>query len=222
MTFGKLQRITHAFLDLRTESSVRSRFTRRADGRYRSDDSHWYFRVENGNYVLVLPGGMERVFNPEGLMTEIRDLWGNKVVLTYDENGRLQEAAHTCGVRFAFSYSNGKLAQLAVSDGLSLSLSYNHEDQLASASLHVGGQTRATTYSYTDGFLVSRTNPAGNTAYYDYIQTHNGLAYRSHESHMERGANSFLPYRMDYVSDTVRRVHFDDLVGIGAPSMNME
>ncbi|WP_343821154.1 LysM peptidoglycan-binding domain-containing protein [Dyella marensis] len=112
---------------------------------------------------------------------------------TYDSNGQLQKLTNTqTGASYSFSYTGGRLSQIAADDGDTLTLSYNDAGQLTGLSITEipPGQTTAVTrqqviYAYdTQGrlstvttTLASDTNSAG-TGSYTTTYTYDGSSDR--------------------------------------------
>jgi hypothetical protein len=117
--------------------------------------------------VLKQPGGMERVFNAQGRMISIRDLWGNAITLSYTD-GKQQRAEHSNGQALVFTYVGERLDRLDVSSDLYVKFDYNDDEQLESTTRYVNGEAYGFSYGYTEGYLSQKINPAGHVYTFSY------------------------------------------------------
>lgn len=66
------------------------------NGIYYASDKNWKVVADGGNWVLHLPGGIQRVFNGDGRMIRHQNGWGKGIDFTYT-SGLLTQAEHDNG-----------------------------------------------------------------------------------------------------------------------------
>ncbi|MGO4703065.1 hypothetical protein [Dyella sp. 2RAB6] len=131
---------------------------------------------------------------------------------TYDSNGQLQKLGNTqTGASYSFSYSGGRLSQIAAGDGDTLTLSYNDAGQLTGLSITEipPGQTVAVTrqqvtYAYdaqgrlstVTTTLASDTNSA-STGSYVTTYTYDGSSDRIASVTQSDGTVASYTYAQD-------------------------
>ncbi|WP_372808806.1 DUF6531 domain-containing protein, partial [Pontiella sp.] len=167
LSLGGISSKVNAWIELFNGDGNRVTFNQKSDGIYYADDDNWTIEKDGELFVLKQPGGMERVFNAQGRMTAIRDLWGNAITLSYTD-GKLQRAEHSNGQALVFTYVGDRLDRVDVSADLYVKFGYNTDDQLDSATRYVNGEAFAFDYQYTENLLTKKTNPAGHEYNFTY------------------------------------------------------
>ena len=99
--------------------------------------------LEDDGYKLTQKNNTVYYFSPEGNLTAIEDLNGNRTALTYDENGKMVKIQNECGY-FEFAYEDNLIAKITDNAG------------------------RSVEYAYTDGKLTGVKNVEGNLYTYEY------------------------------------------------------
>jgi RHS repeat-associated protein len=132
-----------------------------------------------GEYLLRRKtGGLTYRFDPEGRLTEIADLNGNQLILSYDR-GRLIEVLSNFGRALTFGYrADGLIDSVKDPNGESV---YYHYDQ--------GDLTRVTYpddnslgYAYSDHNLTNKYDTdSGLIGHWEYDDNHRVTVYYRHE-----------------------------------------
>lgn len=148
----KLAQNGNDVMHLRTDGATRT-YTALADGTYEKPDdiSRRLRKRTDGTHIThPLGGGIFRRYdamaNPGdyGELLDIYDRDGNKVVLTYDGNGKLEKITDASGRALTITRSDGIITKITD---------------------HVGKEWR---YEYDNSHLVKVINPAGYETHYEY------------------------------------------------------
>lgn len=135
--------------ELMQPDGARFEFVPLAGGKYLTPvGTDWILEQNGSGHVLKTPQGMSYQFDGNGLLTSIRDLNGNEIGLTYQN----------------------ELLQNVTTDGASLALSYNGSGQLVSVTDHT---SRKLEYGYDgNGDMVSFTDVDGSVTKFGYDGNH--------------------------------------------------
>ncbi len=116
-------------------------------------------------------------FSPEGKLTEVLDLNGNRLTLSY-ETGRLSQVLTNFGKTLTFHYnSEGRIDWIKDPKGQTVSYSYDGGD-LSWVSYPDGSSLG---YSYSDHNLTDKYDTESNLiGHWDYDDKHKATAYYSH------------------------------------------
>ncbi len=187
------------------------------NGTYYASDKNWKIVADGGNWVLHLPGGIQRVFNGDGRMIRYQDGWGKGITFTYS-GGLLQSATHDNGRGMNFYYSGNHLSSVGAGLGLSLSFTYtNGLLETVTRNVRIAGvqQQHLRSYEYTDGILTKRTNPAGHEYTYGYEEDEGGtLTHKANASSVdaEKWLEQSLVYRSETLTDFISHSRGLDLL----------
>lgn len=143
------------------------------------DTAYRLFEEQDGGYSLLVPGGLVRRFDTNGVLSNITHPAGQSVTLHYTGTYPTQQLArveHTNGQYLDFEYEGGLLAHVRTpSENLYVSFSYDVWNTLTNASLHTKRGVFSEVYDYgaSDGFrdrcLRRRVGPDGTEFRFDYI-----------------------------------------------------
>jgi len=150
------------------------------NGYWRScrENSWLMLRTTNDECRLRIPGGMEHLFDTNGVLTEISDSWLNTVIFAYTNSyptNLLTSVEHSNGQRLNLSYQGNKLVHVGTpSTNLSISYSYNDRGELTNVVRSIPSGDTCLRYAYDsssgclDHSLTQRVNSAGHASSYFY------------------------------------------------------
>ncbi len=142
----------------------------------------------DGTYLVSFKSGEKRIYNQDGLLSELEVKSGGKISFEY-ENGLLSDVklsggrkisfvwensmlsqVKSCGLVWKYGYENGRLSSVIDSDGNERKFVYDSEGNLVR---QVKGDGTFVSFAYekgTDGVLrtVSTTDENGATEYFSY------------------------------------------------------
>ena len=121
--------------------------------------------LSNGAFQMVADD-VSYQFNPNGTLSYVQDVYGNRITAAYNAAGRLASLTASNGASFTLTYnSQGHLSQLTDSAGGSISFSYDPTGQFLTGYTDPSGTT---SFTYVTGqspaqnnALTSVTNAAG-------------------------------------------------------------
>ena len=150
------------YATVRMGSGLRIEFAANGDGSYSPPLGSHGILVKNGDGSFTLNGRCGTCaikatpvyqFNPDGSLSFIEDLNGNRVSVEYDDFGRISAVVDANDRSLSFAYGgNGKVETIQDFSTPSRSWGYTYD---------------------TDKNLTSVTDPMGNTLQYDYDENHN-------------------------------------------------
>lgn len=132
-------------------------FKRQTDGSYVLSDNlpYRFEKLTAGDYTykLKIPGGIEYLFDEDGVLQKISHAAGQEVALTYSgafPDHLLTRVEHDNGQYLAFAYTNVNcIATVStVSTNLSMAFRYNDKDELVEATRHTVRGDFITAYQY--------------------------------------------------------------------------
>ena len=178
-------------------------------GVWRSAVNAWELTALGTNgFVLTQPGGVRRMFDDRGLLTEVADAWGNTISLTRDPSGNLTEARHSNGRTLAFT--NDATGRLTGVGGGNQAMDFVYETNglLRSIVWRGDGLSRTNSYAYQDGLLTTRSNSAG--AVFQYVYRPGQDAWGAPEARAVRAAvlPDWYAVRVSYSGETLGRTAF--------------
>lgn len=146
---------------LRRENSQRDRFQRLVDGTFvaPADILESLTKTTAGSYVLARPDGVQRLYGPDGRLTGVVDLSGNRVTVTYDETGAVGAISDASGRSLLFTKgSNGKVERVTDPANRVIAYAYDEQENLVGVS-HPDGSARL--YEYDAANRLTRVLAGG-------------------------------------------------------------
>jgi len=122
-------------------------FQKQADGTYKPPTGVYLELTEDANSLILTSTDQSKVHysKTSGMVSSIKDGYGNTLTYSYD--------------------SNGKLKTLIDASGRTFTLEYNQDGYVSRVT---GLEDRQVSYGYTDGFLTKVTQTAGEITSYEY------------------------------------------------------
>ncbi len=137
------------------------RFRENTDGSYTPFPANHYKLIKNGDgtFELTLPQSRIRYnYSSTGLLTSQLDEYGNSLLFTYNENGRLERVSDGAGsgryLEFLYG-ADGRVSTLRDSANRTVSYVYNAQGALTSAT---DAAARQTLYGYANGRFAPLLN----------------------------------------------------------------
>ncbi|MFO7871732.1 MAG: RHS repeat-associated core domain-containing protein [Kiritimatiellia bacterium] len=135
----------------------------------------------NNSYELTLRGGTTYLFDSNGVLQSISDMWGNTLTLSYTNsypNHLLTRVEHDNGQYLNFSNQNGRIVRVDTPlTNFYMSYFYNNQNELTNATRTTAEACYSTTYSYdstTNHSLTQRVNSAGHIFRWEYVANVSG------------------------------------------------
>ena len=177
------------------------------NGVYVADDKNWSVTSTNNLWTLHLPGGIERVFGADGIMTRYQDGWGRGVDFNYNADGELISAEHDSGLTLQFSYAGGHVSSVSAGSGASLAYTYTTNGLLDTVTQQYGSEQRIRHYEYTDGIMTQRVNPVGHEYNFGYeLDAAGNLTEKA--TALSIGPEEWNGHEVQYLSETLTDVMY--------------
>jgi len=146
-----------------------------------SVDTGWRLTETSAGYEILQPMGITSLFDWDGALRRVSDLWGNRVDVTHTNVGGVSVVArveHSNGQFLSLVYEDNNPKHL-LSPGMDLSVDFEFNDngEVVRRVRHVGGRTYTDTYSYfylespdprLGCIMVDRANAEGRVFSYAY------------------------------------------------------
>ena len=135
----------------------------RTNGGYQAPAGQDYELVvtENGYVITNRADGSQHVFDNYGLLTEVKDVYGNTTTLVYDMEYHLKSILTPSGKEFKVSLdAQERITGITLPNGYGVNYAYDEA-----------------------GNLVGVTNPAGNTLRFEYNDAHYMTAWYDENGH---------------------------------------